>query len=435
VNVNGPATLADWLAHCARFDEQTGPSSQLHMQAVWKRLGIASMPVVVSVLGTNGKSSTAAMLEAIALQAGYRVGLVGGAPLMRFEERCRIGAEALSAEQLLPHFEAVEAARQGEALAAEVFILLVLLRALASEPLDLIVIEVALGESRSLPTAVRADCSVVTNIDVDPSQFPSDDRERIGFEIAQALSVGQAVVVGDPRPPTALLDHARSANCDLRLVGRDFHYAGDRQQWSWAGQAKRFNALAYPALRGVNQLLNAAAALAAFELVRDRLPITAQSVRNGLAMVELPGRFQIVPGQPTLVLDIAHNDHAAATLVQNLDQMAFHPRTQAVFGSLRGHDVGALMRRLAPVVDTWRFVELPLPSAIGADELRELHARLELRGPGPVEVHTHADALEALDAAVAGADPADRIVVFGSVAVVAAALAQGVPRMPARHAG
>ena len=153
---------------------------------------------------------------------------------------------------------------------------------------------------------------------------------------------------------------------DLWLSGRDFSFSGDRQQWNWAGRERRYSGMAYPALRGANQLLNAAGVLAAFEACAQRLPVTAQAVRGGLARVELPGRFQIVPGQPTLVLDVAHNPHAVATLVHNLDQMGFHPRTHAVFGAMRDKDIAAMLCRMAPLVDSWHFTDLPTPRAASA---------------------------------------------------------------------
>ena len=135
--------------------------------------------------------------------------------------------------------------------------------------------------------------------------------------------------------------------------------------------------------RGANQLLNAAGVLAVFEALRDRLPITAQAVRNGFALVELPGRFQVVAGQPTLVLDVAHNPHAVATLARNLDQMGFFPRTHAVFGVMRDKDVSAILARMAPFVDHWHFTDLPVPRAARADELAAGLAQLDLKGPGP----------------------------------------------------
>jgi len=158
-------------------------------------------------------------------------------------------------------------------------------------------------------------------------------------------------------------------------------------------------------------------------------------VRNGLALVELPGRFQIVPGQPTLVLDVAHNPHAVATLAQNLDQMGFYPRTHAVFGAMQDKDLETILRRMAPLVDAWHFCDLPLPRAAKAADLQALHARLSLRGPGPVAVQCHADPLVALRAALGQADPTDRIVVFGSFYTVGGVLKEGLPRLSATHLG
>ena len=79
--------------------------------------------------------------------------------------------------------------------------------------------------------------------------------------------------------------------------------------------------------------------------------ITAQAVRTGLATVELPGRFQIVPGEPTLVLDVAHNPHAVAALAENLDAMGFYPTTHGVFGVMADKDVAPMFARIGPMID------------------------------------------------------------------------------------
>ena len=205
------------------------------------------------------------------------------------------------------------------------------------------------------------------------------------------------------------------------------------QQWSWAGRHKRYNGLAYPGLRGANQLLNASGSLAAFEALGDRLPITAQAVRQGFALIELPGRFQIVPGQPTLVLDVAHNPHAVAALVQNLDHMGFHPRTHVVFGAMHDKDLAGIFQRMAPLVDTWCLTDLPIARAATAAQLQALHATLALKGPGPVTVTTHADPLAALQHALSLAEPTDRIVVLGSFLTVGGVLKNGLPRLGSPH--
>ncbi|HKW84360.1 MAG TPA: cyanophycin synthetase, partial [Burkholderiaceae bacterium] len=284
---------------------------------------------------------------------------------------------------------------------------------------------------------VDADCAVITSIDIDHTEYLGDTREAIGFEKAGIMRTGRAVVVSDPMPPQSVVDRATEVGADLWRFGRDFNYSGDKQQWSWAGRHKRFNALAYPALRGANQLLNASGVLAAFEALHPRLPITAQAVRSGFAQVELAGRFQIVPGQPTLVLDVAHNPHSVATLAQNLDQMGFFPRTHAVLGVMHDKDIDAILTRMAPLVDHWHFTDLPRPRAERAAALAARQASLVekgLKGPGPVQVQCHASPADALLAAVGQCDPTDRIVVFGSFLTVGGVLKDGLPRLTGQHA-
>jgi dihydrofolate synthase / folylpolyglutamate synthase len=432
-----PTTLDGWLARCERLHPKEIDMTLDRTLAVKQQLGLAFKVPVITVAGTNGKGSTCAMLESIALQAGYRVGLYIKPHFVHFEERCRVNGQSVPAEKLIPHFEAVEKARiaLGLSLSYFEFTTMAIARLLSEAPVDMVILEVGLGGRLDAVNAIDTDCAIITSIDIDHIEYLGPDRESIGREKAGIMRTGKPVVVSDPVPPQSILDRATESGADLWRFGRDFNYAGDKQQWSWAGRDKRFNGMAYPALRGANQLLNASGVLAAFEAMREQLPITAQAVRNGLAMVELTGRFQIIPGQPVLVLDVAHNPHAVATLAQNMDQMGFHPRTHVVFGAMQDKDLEAILRRMAPLVDHWHFCDLPIARAAKADDLQRLHERLALKGPGPVSVTCHADPAAALRAAVAQADPADRIVVFGSFYTVGGVLKEGLPRLSATHVG
>ena len=432
---NLPTTLDGWLARCERLHPSEIEMTLSRVRAVKERLQLAFDIPVITVAGTNGKGSTCAMLESIAVQAGYRVGLYSKPHLVHFEERCRINGAMVSAEALLPHFEAVEQARGDVSLTYFEFTLLVIARLLSQAALDLVVLEVGMGGRLDAVNVFDTDCAVITSIDLDHTEYLGSTREAIGHEKAGIMRAGKPVVISDPVPPQSLFDHAAAVGAQPWCFGRDFNYTGDAQQWSWAGRTKRFNALAYPALRGANQLLNACGVLAVFEAMRERLPITAQAVRTGLALVELPGRFQIVPGQPTLVLDVAHNPHAVAALAQNLDRMGFYPRTHAVFGAMRDKAIAPILLTLGPVIDGWHFTDLPTPRAATAVELRDLHAGLSIKGPGPVTVACHPDPMQALSAAIEGADPADRIVVFGSFFTVGGVLKSGLPRLTAKHLG
>ncbi|HYE71560.1 MAG TPA: bifunctional tetrahydrofolate synthase/dihydrofolate synthase, partial [Aquabacterium sp.] len=426
-----PATLDDWLAHCERLHPKTIDMTLDRVNAVRDRLGLGFSVPVISVAGTNGKGSTCAMLECIGLQAGYRVGLYIKPHLVHFEERCRINGASIAAVDLLPHFEAVEAAREGLALTYFEFTTLAIMRALATAPLDMVILEVGMGGRLDAVNTIDADCAVITSIALDHTEFLGPDREAIGREKAGIMRTGRPVIVSDPQPPQSLQDRATEIGADLWQLGHDFNVQGDKQQWSFAGRGRRWNGLAYPALRGANQLLNAGGVLAAFEALREQLPITAQAVRNGLAMVELPGRFQIVPGTPTLVLDVAHNPQAVAALALNLDQMGFYPRTHAVFGAMRDKDIAGLLGHIAPLVDAWYLAELPLARAASPGELA-VAVRQACRGRDVV-ITTHANPSAALAAAAAASDPADRIVVFGSFYTVGGVLKDGLPRLAARQ--
>jgi dihydrofolate synthase/folylpolyglutamate synthase len=238
-------------------------------------------------------------------------------------------------------------------------------------------------------------------------------------------------VVSDPMPPQSVLDRAVEIGADLWRFGVDFNVSGDKQQWGWAGRGRRYSGLAYPALRGANQLVNAAGVLAALAAVRDRLPITAQAVRNGLAFVELPGRFQIIPGEPTLVLDVAHNPHSVAALAANLDAMSYFPTTHAVFGAMADKDLAPMLAKVNPLIDKWYFTDLPTPRAeSGAGLLTKWQAQNKRKN---VTAEAYANPQQALQAAIAAADPTDRIVVFGSFYTVGGILQDGLPRLHAKH--
>lgn len=429
----GMKDLAEWLAHCERLHPKTIELGLERVQAVAQRLGLRFDCPVVTVAGTNGKGSTCAMLEAVALQAGYRTGVYTSPHLVHFEERCRIAGEIVQARALVPHFERVEQARQGTTLTYFEFTTLAILDLMAASGLDVAILEVGLGGRLDAVNIVDADCAVITSIDLDHMEFLGPDRESIGREKAGILRAGKPAIVSDPVPPHSVLQYAQALGADLWLLGRDFNFSGDKQQWAWAGRGRRYSGLAYPALRGANQLLNASGVLAAFEALRQRVPVTAQAVRNGLAMVELPGRFQIIPGQPTLVLDVAHNPHSVAALAANLDAMGFFPTTHAVFGAMGDKDLAPMLAKMGPLVDAWYFTDLPTPRAAAATDLL---ARWQ-RQPGRREVpaSTHASPEEALRAAVAAAEPTDRILVFGSFYTVGGVLTHGVPRLSAKHLG
>ncbi|MEO8858905.1 MAG: bifunctional tetrahydrofolate synthase/dihydrofolate synthase [Burkholderiaceae bacterium] len=428
-------TLADWLAHCERLHPKNIDLGLERVHAVAQRMDIRFECPVITVAGTNGKGSTCAMLECILAEAGYRTGVYTSPHLVDFEERLRLEQKIVAAKPLAEAFERVEHARCAQEPAVSLtyfeFSTLAILDLMARAKLDVVVLEVGLGGRLDAVNIVDPDCAIITSVDLDHMELLGPDRETIGREKAGIMRSARPAIVSDPLPPESVLAHARSIGADLWQLGVDFNFTGDKQQWAWAGRGRRYGGLAYPALRGANQLMNASGVLAALTALRERIPVTAQAIRNGLAMVELPGRFQIVPGQPTLVLDVAHNPHAVAALAANLDAMGYFPTTHAVFGAMADKDLVPMFEKVNPIIDCWYFTDLPTARAQSAERLAVQWKGLNTRQD--TSAQTFADPLQALHAAVAAADPADRIVVFGSFYTVGGVLKDGVPRLAAKH--
>jgi dihydrofolate synthase/folylpolyglutamate synthase len=430
--------LEDWLKHLETAHPVGIDMGLARIGQVKAALGLSFACPVITVGGTNGKGSTCALLETILLRSGYRVGCHTSPHLLAFNERARVDGANVGDAELLEHFHAVEAARCSFATPVSLtyfeFTTLAILHLFAARQLDVVILEVGLGGRLDAVNVVDTDCAVLTSIDIDHTEYLGDTREKIGLEKAGIFRSGKPAIVGDPLPPQSVRDHAAAIGADLWLVGRDFNYeaqkGNERQQWSYAGRAQRRAALAYPALRGANQLLNTAAALAALEALRERLPVTAQDVRLGLANVELPGRFQVLPGKPAVVLDVAHNPHAAAVLEQNLGNMGYFPYTYAVFGAMQDKDIVGVIERMKGEIDHWYLAALPTARAASTPvleaALRRAGVQLAPAGalePGEASVQHFETPQDAYAQALKQACENDRIVVFGSFYTVAGVMA------------
>jgi dihydrofolate synthase/folylpolyglutamate synthase len=421
---NLPTTLPDWLAMLeARHAEIHINMGLERVLAVKERMALQFDCPVIMVAGTNGKGSTCAMLEAILLRAGYKVGTYIKPHFLDFNERARVGGELASSAALIASFEAVEAVRGDTDLTYFEFTTLAIMHLLAGAGLDVAILEVGLGGRLDAVNVIDADVAIVTSIDIDHVDYLGSTREAIGFEKAGIFRCGKVAICSDPVPPASLLAHAGAIGADLWLLGKDFNYSGDKQQWNFGGRSQRRNSLAYPSLRGANQILNASAALAALEALKLVLPVGAQDVRSGLVMVELPGRFQVLPGRPTVILDVAHNPHAASALNQNLGNMGFHPYTYAVFGSMQDKDIDGVLQAMAEHVDHWCLCDLPSPRAASAAAMVAKVRLLPGIDAPERSLAIFADPGAAYANAMSRAGENDRIVVFGSFLSVAGVMA------------
>lgn len=425
-----PESLPHWLNYIESIHPAMIELGLERVQIVRERLDIQFSCSVITVGGTNGKGSTCAFLEAILLRAGYRVACYTSPHLLHFNERARINGESATDEDLCAQFASVETARGTEKLTYFEFTTLAILRLFQHAQPDVIILEVGLGGRLDAVNVIDADCSIVTSVDMDHIAYLGSTRNQIAWEKAHIYRTDKPAICCDPEPAQSLIDYAHSIGASLFLFGRDFNYTATQNQWSYIGLNLSRYSLAYPALRGVNQLLNASGALAALEVLGEKLPVSQQAIRQGLATATLSGRFQVLPGRPTVILDVAHNPHAAAVLAQNLDSMGYYPVTHLVLGMLKDKDILGVIQQLSGCIDHWYLTTIHEERGASAAQLKTI---LDQVGIKPQQVMPHCpngrviNCYENIDqaytAARAQALESDRILVCGSFYTVAGVMA------------
>jgi dihydrofolate synthase / folylpolyglutamate synthase len=410
--------LDSWLEYISAQHPATIALGLDRVHAVLSRMALEKLPVTLTVGGTNGKGSTCAFAECILLEAGYKVGLYTSPHLLRYNERVRIHGEEAADEVLVRTFEQVEAARGTTPLTYFEFGTLAALAAFAQAKLDAVILEVGLGGRLDAVNVIDADAAIVASVDLDHQAFLGNDRESIGFEKAGIFRANRPAIFGDDNPPARLVEHARSIGAQLQVLDRDFRYEAGERQWDFVGEKGAKRALPMPALRGRWQLKNASSVLAALDELAGRLPLSLGEIKRGLTNVRLPGRLQVLPGRPSIVLDVAHNPHAARSLADALGDMGFFENTRAVFAMLADKDIGGVIDAVKPRIDAWYVAAADAERAAPAATVGDLLAQ---RGLAQA-TRTFATVPQALDAARRDAGPNDRILVFGSFYTVAEAL-------------
>ena len=448
-----PVSLADWLAYIERQHPQSIALGLDRVEKVRAALGLAPAFPIITVGGTNGKGSVCAMLEAILHLAGYRVGCYTSPHLLRYNERVRIARAEASNADLVRAFEAVEAARGGVRRSAEQgphewgcdrvgaqtadanapdrrqglseavqltyfeFGTLAAMWLFAEMKVEVAVLEVGLGGRLDAVNVFEPDCAVVTSVDIDHVDYLGGDRESIGREKAGIFRPGRPAVCADSAPPASLTRHADGIGARLLRIGTDFGAIPQGKQWQYWGPRGKRGALPYPALRGTCQLGNAAAAITALECLRERLPVAVNDLRAGLLQVDNPGRFQVLPGRPVVILDVAHNPQAARALAASLESMGRAGRTLAVFAMLKDKDIAGVVNALKSGIAHWYIAGLGGARGAGVAELERALAGAAVSAVTACD-GVAAAYMQACDMAAEN----DRIVVFGSFFTVAAVM-------------
>ncbi|MFQ6334597.1 bifunctional tetrahydrofolate synthase/dihydrofolate synthase [Methylophilus sp. 3sh_L] len=414
-----PQTVEDWLGYIESLHPKSIEMGLGRVQAVAQRLGLNFPFTVITVGGTNGKGSTCAMLERIYTAAGYEVGCYTSPHLIHYQERVRFNGQVIADDRLCQAFSAVEEARGDITLTYFEMGTLAALWAFEQQALDVVVLEVGLGGRLDAVNIVDADCAIVTNVDLDHMEYLGDTRELIGREKAGIYRTEQIAICGDAEPPLSLLAYAEQLGVKLYRYGSDYQIEISESQAAHYEDAFGVLDIASLRLYGRYQWNNAANVIFAVRALQSQLPVSASVMLQALVGTEVTGRFQYWHHSPDIILDVAHNPHAARALRDNLQRLtAGGGRVIAVFSMLSDKDIASVVDILHDVFDEWHIAPIMHPRAADLHELNNY-----LAGRVSVErLHAHANLPAALQSAYKKAAKNDKIIVFGSFFTVAAIL-------------
>lgn len=411
------SNLETWLSYLEGLHNIPIDLTLERIAIVRDRLGLKPVMPIVTIGGTNGKGSTTTMLATILVDAGFRVGLYTSPHLLHYNERISVDLLPVTDEALVDAFSFIENARKDISLTYFEFATLAAVQIFIQQKVDIIILEVGLGGRLDATNIFDPDIAAVVSVDMDHQAYLGNTREKIALEKAGIFRAGRPALCADPDPPQSLIDYAREIGAKLELFGQDFGYHATENQWSHYHGMQKKHALPYPALRGKMQLLNASLVLAILDHLREKLPLSLGNIKTGLLDTELPGRFQVLPGRPTVVLDVGHNVHAAKALRQNLEGMGFYEKTYAVFGMLEDKDSRAVINLLKDRIDVWFIGPLKNVRSLAKAELESQFSQAE-----NVTYQSYVTINEAYQEAYRQASINDRIVVFGSFYTVSEVL-------------
>ena len=410
-------TLPQWLAHLETAHHTPIDMGLERVTQVKNAMNLAPACPVITVGGTNGKGSTCAFLSHIYAAAGYKVGTLTSPHLLRFNERIAINNQPVSNEEIVEAFERIEAARGDISLTYFEFNTLAAVDIFGQHQVDVMILEVGLGGRLDAVNIFDTDCAIVTSVDLDHQDYLGDSIEQIGKEKAGIFRAGKPAIFGQDPAPHSLGQHAKNIGAKLLQLNHQFSYIARIDSWQWqANNGSLKIDLPLPALQGAFQLNNAACAVAAVQIMRQQLPVSNEALAQGIAQAQNRARFQIIQQQPEIILDVAHNPHAARALASSLKNLPAK-RTFAVFSILADKDSDSVISILRDSIDEWFIAPLDLPRGMTLTALTAKLKKHDIKA-----IHPHNTIQAAYTAALSQVTENDRIIVFGSFHTVAGIL-------------
>ncbi len=414
-------SLDDWLGWQTSLHPQVIELGLDRVSKVADRLGLLQPKhVVVSIAGTNGKGSSLAMLEAMLLEAGHKVGAYTSPHIHRYNERIRVaGADAMD-EWIIEAFDHIDQARGDISLSYFEFGTLAGLWIFEQQRVDMALMEVGLGGRLDAVNILDADLALITAISIDHTEWLGEGRDQISLEKAGIARRNHPLVVSDPNPPQVMKALLEDLGSRYFQLGKDFGFSLGEKGWDWWLGQYHLRALPEPGLPGKHQFQNAAGAIAVSQLLPRSFRPNEAAIRTALRKVRLAGRYERFDPQNTqvafeVILDVAHNADGNQMLADLLKENEIQGKTYVLFAALEDKDIEAMLKALAPITDVWILSTAHTERATEVSVLHHLFKKAVPQAKGIVTI----DIAAAWQMAKSILTDQDRLVVTGSFHTVA----------------
>ena len=407
--------LSEWIRYIESIHSSSIDLTLERIKIVCKRLNLDISCPIITVGGTNGKGSTCTILESIYREAGYKVGCYTSPHFLYFNERIKIQSVAVSDKLICDAFSKIESVREGISLTYFEYGTIAAMIIFFDADIDLAILEVGLGGRLDAVNIFDADCAIVTTIDLDHMDYLGHTREAIGYEKAGIYRANKTAICGDFNPPQSLIKFCESIDTKLKLIGKDFGYKVHHDSFDFFIESSFAINLPLPSLQGDFQIANTTSALMAVKSMEDKLPLTETSIQKGILLALLPGRFQEIQKNPSLILDVAHNPQAAKSLSYNLKAYPIPGKTIAVFSILKDKDIFGVVRELSADIFDWYISEIKNERGASIETISNTIKKIN----SSANIVSFKNIQEAYQFALKTATRNDRIVVFGSFYTVA----------------
>lgn len=408
--------LQEWVDYIQTLHFREIELSLERVRAVYQRLYPDGVNFkIITLAGTNGKGSTAAMLSSIYRAAGYHVGKFTSPHLVDFTERYELSGGDVGEEFLLESFTRVEQARAEIPITFFEFGALLAIDLFARAEVDVAVMEVGLGGRLDAINILDADVSIITSISIDHTAWLGNTLEEIAFEKVGIARADRPCVVGIAEPANSIRQHCAKIGARLTHLNQGFSYqpAVDGQTWEWRSGEYRLTELPLPFAQSGVQLSNASTALQGVLELQAELPVAEPAIKQGLAQARVLARCQILSDDPKIILDVAHNESSVQRLADFVARQNPSGRIVAVLGMLFDKEIGASLGHFADLVDEWNFASIAGERGASAKhvegELLKAAARMKSS-----DTKRFDNVVAAFDSVFAELKSGDLLVVFGS---------------------